>query len=1095
MRVVCRALLPAGGGTGAAAGDCGGLLLRCWHPAAAAPGRGRAWRAAAMGSPGGDADHATRRRRQRGSSPPAAGADAAAAAAALEAASTRDGPAVVRPAAAGGEGRRRVPVAGAGTAVGASPCLGPPAPGSGGAGGGDKSPPPAWADLLHPVACDGAGALTAGEADGRWRGSLGSDANGRAAPGEGGPCPTVFGGSAPTVTAGAAKAPAAAAEAALELDASSEAATLPPAAPDAATVREAVKDTPTGLDAAAAAVTGPGAARVVATEPDMVPEAASESDSATVAATVPEAATAVGPGHDAATEVEHFPESATEVASARGGASDVATVPAAATGASSVPDAVVYPAAVSNAVTSLVPDAATEAAIVPDAAKEASFESKPATETVSGLGAAADAVTVPVTAVAAATGPRAATQPATEPEAVTRVPTVPGTARETACGPGAASEAASRPSAATEAAFVPTVPVEHEVGREAAPGTDAPTKAVTGPLAAASEAKSEPVAAREAPPGPDTATRAATVPVAETRAAIRPGVAGEAATRRDEATEAAADPDARTKATNGPVAARKAGSGPVHHVRQPSFDLGNFAADVSPILASKAAVDANSCPPSDAPPPTAVAAATALFDHPLLAPTRRQVTGEAGSGPPADEVAVAPAASSGSTPASDGAVDSVTPGGGAGKKVKKKKSPPKYLLNFPESAEAALRGMDDDGIRRVQARQSPGLYALAMVLTTLTAVETALAVPGMLFALGYDSAASWLTASLVCLGILSQLPKKLIWRRRPWMSGRAVGLRRDSTSSFPSRAVVCAVVFPIVSLRAYAAEAAYRTAAASYVTAGSGILAAGRQAELAAAATALAAATSAADAHARGWGPAALLWRLSPSGSTSAVHTLSSLSLISSFVLLTAWSRVHVGAHYPSDAGAGALFGALISSVGSWAHDLWGRSGCATATGACYYAPHAVNLTSETVWARLPYRGLGIAIAVSYGVTLASFKGFWVKCSYVYGLLFSCVTLRWVLLCPVGGTAAAPAAALPPLPVQTVGGHVVVVAVFGALLAFGMATRGLRGMFRLVNFTVTYFGSLVFIVAWRLRHAAPEMGGPTVRAVAEAVVRQGTAPA
>ncbi|GAB0495236.1 hypothetical protein MMPV_006535 [Pyropia vietnamensis] len=566
---------------------------------------------------------------------------------------------------------------------------------------------------------------------------------------------------------------------------------------------------------------------------------------------------------------------------------------------------------------------------------------------------------------------------------------------------------------------------------------------------------------------------------------------------------AAAGPGTGTKTASGPVAGTKAAAGPdtttkpviglSRHDRRPPSVVCSPAADGSLTAAASSALEADSCPPGDAPSPTAAAAAAALFDRPHSSATRRRPTDAAGAVLPADEVVAAPTVSSAPLSPSGGAGDIVARGGGAGEKVKKKKSPPKYLLNFPESAEAALRGMDDDGIRRVQARQSRALYALAMILTTLTAVETALAVPGMLFALGYDSAASWLTASLVCLGILSQLPKKLIWRRRPWMSGRAVGLRRDSTSSFPSRAVVCAVVFPIVSLRAYAAEAAYRTAASPYVTSGSGILAAGRQAELAASTAAVAAAASAAGARARGWGPSALLWRLSPSGGSSALHALSSVSLVSSFVLLTAWSRVHVGAHYPSDTGAGALFGALISSVGSWAHDLWGRSGCATATGACYYAPHAVNLTSETVWSRLPYRGLAVAIAVSYGVTLASFKGFWVKCSYVYGLLFSCVTLRWVLLCPVGGTPAAPAVALPPLPVQTMSAHMTVVAVFGALLAFGMATRGLHGAFRLINFTVTYFGSLVFIIAWRLRHAAPEMGGPALGAVAEALLRQGTA--
>ncbi|KAK1859835.1 hypothetical protein I4F81_002429 [Pyropia yezoensis] len=621
---------------------------------------------------------------------------------------------------------------------------------------------------------------------------------------------------------------------------------------------------------------------------------------------------------------------------------------------------------------------------------------------------------------------------------------IPPVASAEAAGPGAATKTVALPGAVTKAA-------EPGASTKAATGLGAPTKATTGP-GAATEA------------------------------------AAEAATGLGVATVAATGLGAETEAATGLSAAIEAATGPSRHDRQPP-SVCTPVANVSSTAAARATVEADSPPPGDAPPPMAAAA----FDAPLRATTRRRATDGTGAGSPADDVAAAPAASSATSPPSDGAGGSLAPADGAGKKVKKKKSPPKYLINFPESAEAALRGMDDDGIRRVQARQSRALYALAMILTTLTAVETALAVPGMLFALGYDSAASWLTASLLCLGILSQLPKKLIWRRRPWMSGRAVGLRRDSTSSFPSRAVVCAVVFPIVSLRAYAAEAAYRTAAAPYISSGSGILAAGRQAEFAASAAAFAAAASEEGARARGWGPAALLWRLSPSGSSSALHALSSVSLVSSFVLLTAWSRVHVGAHYPSDTGAGALFGALISSVGSWAHDLWGRSGCATATGACYYAPHAVNLTSETVWARLPYRGLAIAIAVSYAVTLASFKGFWVKCSYVYGLLFSCVTLRWVLLCPVGGTPATPAVALPPLPVQTMSGHMTVVAVFGALLAFGMATRGLHGAFRLINFTVTYFGSLVFIVAWRLRHAAPEMGGPALGAVAEALLRQGTA--
>jgi len=608
-----------------------------------------------------------------------------------------------------------------------------------------------------------------------------------------------------------------------------------------------------------------------------------------------------------------------------------------------------------------------------------------------------------------------------------------GDGRVAAAAAALESVTMSAAAAALESATASAARAEAARARRLSGGPRAATARAPSPSGVGGDGRCD---AGGAKPPPPTASVPAPLPAADTGAA-----AGTAATERQRSPPATANGDAK---------------GVGHHDRPP------------PAIP----------PPSDAPPPAGVDGTAAPFLRP---PT---------GGAAADEVHAADAAPASASTTADG-------GNGAAavapdKNANKKKAPSKYLLIFPESAEAALRGLDDDGIRRVQARQSRPLYALAMVLTTLTAVETALAVPGALFALGYDGAASWLTASLVCLGILSQLPKKLIWRRRPWMSGRAVGLRRDSTSSFPSRAVVCAVVFPIVSLRAYAAEAAYRSAAAPFVTLGSGVLAPWRQAELAASAAVAAAREASTTGAARVW-PLRLLWRLTPYGGPSLLHAFSSASLVWSFVLLTAWSRVHVGAHYPSDAGAGALFGALISSIGAWAHGLWGRSGCATASGACYYASHAVSLTADTVWARLPYRGLGVAIAISYAVTLASFKGFWVKCSYVYGLLFSCVTLRWVLLCPVGGTPASPAVALPPLPVQTASAHATVVAVFGTLLAFGMATRGLRGVFRLVNFTVTYFGSLVFIIAWRLRHAAPEMGGPSLGAVAEAVLRQGTA--
>jgi hypothetical protein len=42
-----------------------------------------------------------------------------------------------------------------------------------------------------------------------------------------------------------------------------------------------------------------------------------------------------------------------------------------------------------------------------------------------------------------------------------------------------------------------------------------------------------------------------------------------------------------------------------------------------------------------------------------------------------------------------------------------------------------------------------------------------------------------------------------IGRARPWMTSRAVGLRRDRTSSFPSRAVTCGVVYGFILSHVY----------------------------------------------------------------------------------------------------------------------------------------------------------------------------------------------------------------------------------------------------------------------------------------------------
>jgi membrane-associated phospholipid phosphatase len=77
----------------------------------------------------------------------------------------------------------------------------------------------------------------------------------------------------------------------------------------------------------------------------------------------------------------------------------------------------------------------------------------------------------------------------------------------------------------------------------------------------------------------------------------------------------------------------------------------------------------------------------------------------------------------------------------------------------------------------------------------LTCIEFGVFVPLVLFAMGYDQQGSLGTMLALTLAVLSQIPKRLIKRLRPWQAGRAVKRRSDRTSSFPSRAVAGAVVY------------------------------------------------------------------------------------------------------------------------------------------------------------------------------------------------------------------------------------------------------------------------------------------------------------
>lgn len=73
----------------------------------------------------------------------------------------------------------------------------------------------------------------------------------------------------------------------------------------------------------------------------------------------------------------------------------------------------------------------------------------------------------------------------------------------------------------------------------------------------------------------------------------------------------------------------------------------------------------------------------------------------------------------------------------------------------------------------------------------------------VLFVTGWDSVATQFTYLALVTALTSQIPKRFLWRTRPYLANRAQIRRKDKTSSFPSRAVTCGFVYAFAVCYAY----------------------------------------------------------------------------------------------------------------------------------------------------------------------------------------------------------------------------------------------------------------------------------------------------
>jgi len=256
-----------------------------------------------------------------------------------------------------------------------------------------------------------------------------------------------------------------------------------------------------------------------------------------------------------------------------------------------------------------------------------------------------------------------------------------------------------------------------------------------------------------------------------------------------------------------------------------------------------------------------------------------------------------------------------------------------------------MQWFDDTFIRICQKPQGRIMSLIGVSITGFVAIEIGIAAPFILFALGQDAVATELAYLMLLLAVFSQVPKRFMWRYRPYMVKRAKQVRMKEsavTSSFPSRAVTCATVYSFLFIYAYNETLETR------------------------------------------W---TLLW-WQP-------------LLIIGMILLSSFARVHMGVHYPSDCLGGFLQGIVVCVIGTliWDVDTLGCASCYSKD--CYsFKDFCID---KSHLKRINF--IAFSLISFVGLCVAFFSvvkpiDFWTKCDRVYGMLFPPIAFHITFLCP-----------------------------------------------------------------------------------------------
>ena len=273
-----------------------------------------------------------------------------------------------------------------------------------------------------------------------------------------------------------------------------------------------------------------------------------------------------------------------------------------------------------------------------------------------------------------------------------------------------------------------------------------------------------------------------------------------------------------------------------------------------------------------------------------------------------------------------------------------------FVSLFSASADHKLRPFDDNIIALVQWPLNTYLrlpaLAFAMGFTALSAIEVGIVLPLALYLAGFDDIADQALMCVIVLAVMSQVPKRFMWRARPWMVRRALTVRRDKTSSFPSRAVTCAVVYTFIA--GFALLNGYN------------------------------------------------------------IGIVIAITLVSA--LCTSIARIMLGAHFPSDCVVGLIQGAAATAIGyGFYYALLATVSKCTTDGqsvkimnvSCYTPTDGGSVTPLTQSSQVPWILVTvifiISLLIQVAVSIAPLK-FWTKSSYVFGVLTAAIAFRLSIL-------------------------------------------------------------------------------------------------